>query len=54
MLSMLTSGWLEGIPTTLLDDYPTLKEFHNRIAAVPQIAKMYENASGIRLSYKPL
>jgi len=54
MLSLLASGWLDGVPTTLLDDFPDIKAFHNRIAAIPQIAKMYENATGDRVSYKPL
>ena len=54
MLSNLASGWLEGVPTTLLDEHPKLKEYHNRLAAIPQIAKMYEKASGFRIAYKPL
>ena len=33
---------------------PQLKAFHNRMAELPAIAKMYEKAEGLRLSYKTL
>lgn len=40
-LSMMQCGWLDGIPTDLLDAYPVLKEFRNSIANVPEIAAFY-------------
>lgn len=53
-LSMLVSGFLDGVPKSMLDDYPILKTHHNRIAALPKIAEHYQNAEGLRVSYKPL
>lgn len=45
---------MDGVPTDLLDSYPVLKCHHNMVAALPPIAKMYEGATGARVSYKPL
>lgn len=45
----------DGIPTTLLNEFPEIKAYHNRVAALPAVAKMYENVTeGPRLSYKVL
>lgn len=41
-LSTLQSGWLDGIPTTILDDYPALKAFRQAIANVPAIKAFYD------------
>lgn len=40
-LSTLQSGWLDGVPTDLLKDYPALKAFRNAIANVPEVAAFY-------------
>ncbi|KAL6749860.1 glutathione S-transferase [Haematococcus lacustris] len=53
-LSGLTGGTMDGVPTTLLDDYPVLKAFHSRVAALPPIKAFYEAVTeGPRLAYKP-
>ena len=53
-LSGMVGGSMDGVPPTLLDDYPELKELHNRVASLPPIAKMYEDVTeGLRLAYKP-
>ena len=52
---MLISGFFDGVPKTLLDEYPSLKTHHNRIASLPQIAARYQDvAEGLRVTYKPL
>eukprot|EP00955_Chlamydomonas_euryale_P105704 365660-Chlamydomonas_euryale.AAC.8 len=53
-LCMLTSGFLDGVPTDALEPYPELKAFHGRFAALPAIAKMYESATGLHASCKAL
>eukprot|EP00955_Chlamydomonas_euryale_P105715 365660-Chlamydomonas_euryale.AAC.19 len=53
-LCLLTSGYLEGVPTDALEPYPQLKAFHGRFAAMPAIAKMYESATGLHASCKAL
>ena len=50
----MVGGSMDGVPPTLLDDYPELKELHNRVASLPPIAKMYEDVTeGLRLAYTP-
>ena len=44
-LSTLRSGWLDGLPTDLLDAFPTVKAFRNRVAAVPEIKAFYDAAT---------
>uniref|UniRef100_A0A383VC85 Glutathione S-transferase n=1 Tax=Tetradesmus obliquus TaxID=3088 RepID=A0A383VC85_TETOB len=43
-LSTLKSGWLDGIPKDVLNDYPVLKDFRNSVAAVPAVAAFYADA----------
>jgi len=53
-LSTLKSGWLDGLPTTLLEEYPVLKNYRNKIASVEGIKKYYEeNSEGMRKSFQP-
>jgi glutathione S-transferase len=54
-LSLLVSGFLDGVPKDLLDSYPDLKAFHNRVAALPAVTKMYVSpTSDYALSFRPL
>jgi glutathione S-transferase len=41
-LGNFISGFFDGIPATLLDDFPRLAAYHQRIAARPDVAKGYE------------
>ncbi|KAF5829953.1 hypothetical protein DUNSADRAFT_15272 [Dunaliella salina] len=53
-LSGIVGGSMDGVPTNLLDNYPKLKAFHDRVAQLPPIAKYYEKVTeGPRLAYKP-
>ncbi|KAG1679927.1 hypothetical protein FOA52_006991 [Chlamydomonas sp. UWO 241] len=55
MLSGLATGTYDGIPAKFCDEYPELKAFHARIAALPVCVKMYGGlAEGPRLAYKQL
>jgi glutathione S-transferase len=40
-LSALHCGWLDGVPTDLLESYPVLKDFRNSIANLPEVAAFY-------------
>ncbi|MEW5318083.1 MAG: hypothetical protein WDW38_009336 [Sanguina aurantia] len=40
--SILQSGAMDGIPTTILADFPTIKAHHARMAALPAIATYYK------------
>eukprot|EP00775_Hariotina_reticulata_P005347 gene5347-5583_t len=40
-LSVLQSGWLDGVPRDILTSYPVLKEFRNAIATLPEVAAFY-------------
>lgn len=54
-LSFLSCGWLDGIPTDLLQAYPVLKAHHNRVASLPAVAQRYADVTeGPRLAYKVL
>ncbi|GIL57255.1 hypothetical protein Vafri_12500 [Volvox africanus] len=53
-LSSLVSGMYEGVPTTLLGEYPALKAFRNKIANEPGVKAFYEkNSEGLRAAFKP-
>ncbi|GBF98377.1 glutathione S-transferase [Raphidocelis subcapitata] len=55
-LSTLTSGWLDGVPKDLLDSYPVLKAYRNKIASHPKVKAYYEKAENdddVRRAYKP-
>ncbi|EFJ46564.1 hypothetical protein VOLCADRAFT_109826 [Volvox carteri f. nagariensis] len=53
-LSAIISGVYDGIPPTLLDDYPALKAFRNKIANEPGVKAYYEkHGEGIRAAFKP-
>jgi hypothetical protein len=55
MMSFLASGFLDGVPPTLFNDYPKLKEHHASISNLPGVAKFYANVNdGMRLAYKQL
>ena len=46
---------MDGVPPSLLDDYPKLKEHHASIAGLPGVAKFYADVNdGMRLAYKQL
>ncbi|KIY99082.1 prostaglandin-H2 D-isomerase [Monoraphidium neglectum] len=55
-LSALISGWLDGVPKTLLNDFPALKAYRNRVASDPRVKAFYEredNQDNIRQAFKP-
>ncbi|KXZ46903.1 hypothetical protein GPECTOR_39g397 [Gonium pectorale] len=53
-LSGITSPIMDGIPAGLLDEYPVLKAFRNKIAKVPAIKAYYEKyGEGPRASFQP-
>ncbi|GFR53153.1 hypothetical protein Agub_g15873 [Astrephomene gubernaculifera] len=53
-LSNMVCGLLDGVPPTLLDDYPALKSFRNKIASIPEIKAYYEKrGQGARAAFKP-
>lgn len=55
-LSTMVSGWMDGVPKTLLDDYPVLKAYRNKVANEPRIKAYYEkpeNQDDVRQAYKP-
>ncbi|GIM13523.1 hypothetical protein Vretimale_16620 [Volvox reticuliferus] len=53
-LSSLISGILPGVPRDLLEDYPVLKAYRNRIASIPAIKEFYEKrGEGFRAAFKP-
>ncbi|KAI8467457.1 MAG: hypothetical protein J3K34DRAFT_430391 [Monoraphidium minutum] len=55
-LSVLVSGWMDGVPKTLLDDYPALKAYRNKVASDPRVKAYYEKADNqddIRVAFKP-
>ncbi|GLI67204.1 hypothetical protein VaNZ11_011128, partial [Volvox africanus] len=57
-LSSLISGILPGVPTDLLDGYPELRAFRNKIASIPSIKDYYEKHGGEedgahRAAFKP-
>mmetsp|Transcript_30029 Transcript_30029/g.76479 ORF Transcript_30029/g.76479 Transcript_30029/m.76479 type:complete len:217 (-) Transcript_30029:278-928(-) len=55
LTSGLVGGTMDGVPTDLLDAYPVIKAHHNRVAALPTVAKMYEKVTeGPYLAYKAL
>ncbi|GFR44337.1 hypothetical protein Agub_g5553 [Astrephomene gubernaculifera] len=53
MLSGLINGFLDGIPTTLLENYPALKAFRNKVASEPRVKAHYEKHSEGRATFKP-
>ncbi|GLC41833.1 hypothetical protein PLESTB_001693600 [Pleodorina starrii] len=53
-LSNLVSGFLDGVPTNMMDQYPVLKAFRNKIASLPAIKAYYEKrGEGYRAAFKP-
>jgi glutathione S-transferase len=42
VLAGFKSGWLDGIPKDILNDYPACKEFRNKIANLPEVAAYYK------------
>ncbi|GIL89834.1 hypothetical protein Vretifemale_17538 [Volvox reticuliferus] len=53
-LSSMISGMYDGVPLTLLDGYPVLKSFRNKIANEPGVKAYYEkNGEGLRAAFKP-
>jgi hypothetical protein len=52
-MSGLVSGYLDGVPQDMMEPHPILKKFHARMAALPSIAKFYEEVeNGVRMPYK--
>ncbi|KAG2435930.1 hypothetical protein HXX76_007125 [Chlamydomonas incerta] len=53
-LSGITSPIMDGIPKDLLNAYPALKAFRNKVAKLPAIKAYYDRATEeSRASYKP-
>ncbi|EFJ52621.1 hypothetical protein VOLCADRAFT_102603 [Volvox carteri f. nagariensis] len=53
-LSNLVSGFMDGVPKDLLDEYPVLKAFRNKIASIPAVKEHYEkHGEGYRAAFKP-
>lgn len=50
-LCLMQSGFLDGVPTNLLDDYPVLKEYRNRIASLDFVKERYAETE--HTPYKP-
>jgi glutathione S-transferase len=46
-LRHLTKGILDGIPTTLLDDFPKLKAYSERFYVIPEVKSWYEKLSSL-------
>ncbi len=44
-LCNLSSGFFDGLPTTLLDSHPGLKAYHTRMATLPPVAKRYQDVA---------
>ena len=42
MLRQLKSGRLDGVPTTIVDSYPNLTAFYNRMMDLPAIKAHYD------------
>lgn len=45
LLGTLSSGLLDGIPTTLIKEFPNLDVYRKHIASLPEIAAQYTNAT---------
>lgn len=56
MLSMLACGFIDHLPKDLISaNYPSLKEFHARVAGLPGVQAFYKDVTeGMRLAYKEL
>ncbi|GLC60989.1 hypothetical protein PLESTB_001703300 [Pleodorina starrii] len=53
-LSSVVSGMYDGVPANLLEQYPALKAFRNKVANEPGVKAFYEkNGEGLRASFKP-
>lgn len=55
-LSTMISGWMDGVPRTLLDSHPVLKAYRNKVASHPKVMSYYEKAENqddIRKAFKP-
>ncbi|PNW71797.1 hypothetical protein CHLRE_16g688550v5 [Chlamydomonas reinhardtii] len=53
-LSNLVCGMFDGIPKNLLDSYPVLKAYRNRVAQVPAIKAFYDkDGEGVRAAFRP-
>lgn len=55
-LSTMISGWMDGVPRTLLDDWPALKAYRNKVASHPKVKSYYEkpeNQDDVRKAFKP-
>ncbi|GIL89725.1 hypothetical protein Vretifemale_17499, partial [Volvox reticuliferus] len=53
-LSNIICGFMDGVPRDLLEDYPVLKAYRNRIASIPAIKEFYEKrGEGFRAAFKP-
>ncbi|PNH00252.1 Hematopoietic prostaglandin D synthase [Tetrabaena socialis] len=50
----MTSGIFDGVPKTLLSEYPALKVFRDKIASEPNVKAYYEkHGEGMRAAFKP-
>jgi hypothetical protein len=45
LLNVLTSGFIGGIPATVVDSYENLSKFHKHIASLPKIAEYFASQS---------
>jgi len=54
-IGILASGFMDGVPTDLMNKHPELKVFHARMAALPAMTKMYSSVTeGPNLAFKKL
>eukprot|EP01062_Namystynia_karyoxenos_P041189 TRINITY_DN299_c0_g1_i1.p1 TRINITY_DN299_c0_g1~~TRINITY_DN299_c0_g1_i1.p1 ORF type:complete len:252 (+),score=58.33 TRINITY_DN299_c0_g1_i1:83-757(+) len=52
-LSMLRSGWLDGVPRDCLAGFSHIAAHKDRIAALPPVLEYYSHAEGYREVYQP-
>eukprot|EP00798_Chlamydomonas_sp_ICE-L_P006760 gene6760-2637_t len=53
-LCFLSCGFVDGIPTDVLDAYPTLQKFRHTIASIPEVEANYADVTeGSMMAYKP-
>ncbi|KAG2435919.1 hypothetical protein HXX76_007114 [Chlamydomonas incerta] len=54
MITNLISGMFDGIPKDLLDAYPAIKAFRNRVALLPAVKAYYDkDTTGKKAAFKP-
>ena len=51
--SSMISGWYDGIPATLLNNYSNIQKHRAKIASLPEVAAYYADAGPNRATFKP-